>query len=169
MTFTSPTSTESPTSADLSVTSCHQHRCLSTIKVTLDPISIMKSTSYANVCPNQFTQWNFYPMTKVPAAQGQSFGWHGILELFRILIPKTKFKRTHPPTSWKFFRIGQITCSLKFLEEFYLLFHLQEESRRYQSKNYDPQVIRKFGEFLDFRNHFLIRNQTYINNDTFLI
>ena len=65
-------------------------------------------------------------------------------------------KRTHPSTSCEFFVIDQITCLLNFLEEFHLLFQMQKESRRYQSINYDPQLIRKFGEFLDFRNHILI-------------
>ena len=78
-------------------------------------------------------------------------------------------QRTHPPTSCEFLVIDQITCSLKFLEEFHLLFQMQNESRRYQSINYDPQPIRKFGEFLDFRKHILIWKKNYINNDKFLI
>ena len=106
------------------------------------------------------SSWKSFWIWACPSADSVSVALIMFLRSRMIL----RFKRTHPPTSWKFFRIGQITCSLKFLEEFYLLFHMQKESRRYQSKNYDPQVIRKFGEFLDFKNHILIWKQKYINN-----
>ena len=65
-------------------------------------------------------------------------------------------ERTHLPTSCEFFLIDQITCSLNFLEEFHLLFHLQKEFRRYHIKNGDRRVKHKCGEFFNFRNHILI-------------
>ena len=40
--------------------------------------------------------------------------------------------------------IDQITCSLTFLEEFDLLFHMQKESRQLQSKKGDKQAIHEF-------------------------
>ena len=60
--------------------------------------------------------------------------------------------------------IDQITCSLNFLDEFHLLFHMQKEFRRYHIKKVDRRVKHKFGEFLDFRNHILIWKQNYIKN-----
>ena len=39
--------------------------------------------------------------------------------------------------SCEFFVIDQITCSLTFLEEFDLLFHMQKESRQFQGKKSD--------------------------------
>ena len=65
--------------------------------------------------------------------------------------------------------IDQITCSLNFLDEFHLLFHMQKEFRRYHIKKVDRRVKQKFGEFLDFKNHILIWKQNYINKDKFPI